>query len=161
MSRASIHCTDYGLFVNVHWTKTIQFGQRELVVPICSIPGSRLCPVQAYKRLVHFVQAPSSAPAFGYFDINSKFVPLTYKVFVLQFRKWLMSIGVTDVFRYCSPSFRRGGATFAFQCGVDANLIKAQGDWHSDCYLNYIKLDVKDKLVTTRLMSKGISEIES
>src|SRR4051794_1104850 len=32
---------------------------------------------------------------------------------------------------YTGHSFRRGGATFAFQCGVPASLIKLQGDWRS------------------------------
>jgi len=32
-------------------------------------------------------------------------------------------------------SFRQGGATFAFNCSVPSEFIKAQGDWQSDAYL--------------------------
>ena len=33
---------------------------------------------------------------------------------------------------FSSRSFRQGGATFAFNCGVPTKFIKAQGDWRSD-----------------------------
>ena len=33
-------------------------------------------------------------------------------------------------------SFRRGGATFVLEAKVPSELIKAEGDWRSDCYLN-------------------------
>lgn len=39
------------VWVNLHKTKTIQFGQRILRVPLPAIPGSVLCPVTALRRL--------------------------------------------------------------------------------------------------------------
>ena len=42
-------------------------------------------------------------------------------------------------------SFRRGGASDAFKCNIPAALIKLQGDWKSNAYLQYsdIPLDVR------------------
>jgi len=45
-----------------------------------------------------------------------------------------------DSTSYSPHSFRRGGATFAFEAKVPSELIKAQGDWCSDCYLIYLEM---------------------
>ena len=149
----SLVCTK-DLTVAVSWSKTIQYGQRQLCIPISRVPSSVLCPVKAYKLLVNIVPAPHDYPAFCYFS-KDKCIPLTYSVFVSQLRTWLTAIGVNNVNKYSTHSFRRGGATFAFQCGVNATLIKTQGDSTSHCYLQY-KLGLNDKLVTTQTMAKCI-----
>ena len=90
-----------------------------------------------------------NSPPFSYVNSSGACVPLTYSVFVRQFRQWLSEIGVVDVARYCTHSFS----------GVSPTLIKAQGDWSSDCYLNYIKLGVVDRLATTAAMSRNIQKL--
>ena len=72
------------------------------------------------------------------FSHNGHVTVLSYPVFVSQLHSWLTQIGIQDVSRYCTHSFRCGGATFTFQCGINPTLIKAQGDWVSDCYLKYV-----------------------
>lgn len=159
ITRGSISCSQNVMLVKVWWSKTIQYKQRELSIPICSIPGSILCPVQAFIRLSSMIPVSVNSPPFSYVNSSGACVPLTYSVFVRQFRQWLSEIGVVDVARYCTHSFRRGGATYAFKCGVSPTLIKAQGDWSSDCYLNYIKLGVVDRLATTAAMSRNIQKL--
>lgn len=156
VSRNSVKCYNDHFVVSVTWSKTIQYGQKVLLIPVSSVPGSVLCPLRAYIRLVKMVPASPHMPAFCYVNNAGQLVPLTYTAFVSQFRKWLKQLGITNAHRYCTHSFRRGGTTFAFKCNVDPMLIKSQGDWSSDCYRQYIKLDVQDRLVTTRLMSNNI-----
>ena len=43
-----------------------------------------------------------------------------------------------DPASYSAHSFRRGGATYAAQCGARPEMIKALGDWRSSAYLVYI-----------------------
>lgn len=43
-------------------------------------------------------------------------------------------------------SFRRGGATFAFQASVPGELVKLQGHWASDAYYKYLDFSMFDKL---------------
>ena len=64
-------------------------------------------------------------------------VDLTYSVFLARLRGCLGQLGV-DVTSYSGHSFRRGGASFALECGVPSELIQAQGDWRSDVYLSYL-----------------------
>ena len=39
------------LMITIQWSKTIQFGERTLVIPLVFIPDSPLCPVQAYLNI--------------------------------------------------------------------------------------------------------------
>ena len=117
VSRSSVICHDDFLLVKVNWSKTIQFKQKTLYVPISSIQGSRLCPVKAYKLLLSMVPACQDYPAFCYIS-GGKVVPLIYSVFVTQFRLWLKQVVLSHDRLYCTHSLRRGGATWAFQSGV-------------------------------------------
>ena len=140
LSRGNILIVDDGLLVNITWSKTNQFGARLLQVPIPSIPGSVLCPVSAYKRLVQLVPADSSLPAFTY-KVRPKLMTVTQYQFVNVLRSYLNKAGY-HAESFSGHSFRRGGASFAFASGVPGELIKAHGDWASDAYLTYIDLSL-------------------
>ena len=59
--------------------------------------------------------------------------------------------------RFSGHSLRRGGATFAFQCGIPSELIKLQGDWRSDAYMLYLSLPLADRLVLSNIVSDHVS----
>ena len=54
----------WGMVVSVRRSKTIQFGERELLIPIARVPKSDLCAI--HWVLKHFAQThmPGDAPAF-------------------------------------------------------------------------------------------------
>jgi hypothetical protein len=52
LTRGHFQQTDDGLLVVLTWTKTIQFNERKLVVPILRIKDSELCPVAAFEKIV-------------------------------------------------------------------------------------------------------------
>ena len=56
-------------------------------------------------------------------------------------------------------SFRRGGATFAFQCGVPDVVIQRQGDWLSLCYREYITVSVEQALTATQMMFAAMTDV--
>ena len=147
------------MFVNLNWSKTVQFAQRKVCIPVSAIPGSTLCPVQAYRKLQTLVPCSYNMSPFCYYDDKGCITTLSYTVFVVQLRQWLQQVGIKNCSQFCTHSFRRGGATFAFQCGVNPTLIKAQGDWASDCYLKYVSLSLQDKLLTTSSMANVIRNL--
>ena len=65
--------------------------------------------------------------------------------FPLFLKCCVSSIG-EDPTHFSSRSFRKGGATFAFNCGAPIEFIKAQGDWKSDASLVYLTLSSSKKL---------------
>ena len=47
---------------------------------------------------------------------------------------------------FSEHSFRRGGATWAFQSGVPGEMIQILGDWASDAYKKVLEFSMQDKL---------------
>ena len=61
-----------------------------------------------------------------------------------------------DSTNHLSHSFWRGGATFAFEWSVPSKLIKARGNWHSDCYLMYLEMSDSQKRVAASQMAAAL-----
>ena len=138
LTRGHVAMTTHGLFVTFKCTKTIQFGERLLHIRLLGIPGSPLCPVSAYRRMIELVSARRSCPVF-LLPSPSGIMPLTQRSFVSQFCTCLFHIGISHVARFRGHSFRRGAASWAFSWGVPGELIQLYGDWSSDSYKLYLE----------------------
>ena len=44
-------CKDF-ILVHVNFSKTIQFGEREIICPLIRLPNSKICPVSAFENLL-------------------------------------------------------------------------------------------------------------
>ena len=125
-----------GSHLRVSWSKTIQFRERVLEIPFPFIPSPVLCPSRTlWLSLKLADNAQQTVSAFRY--RAGPRVVLAYSVFLTRMRSCLSSLGV-DVSGFSGHSFRRGGASFAMECGVPCELIQAQGDWRSDAYRSYL-----------------------
>lgn len=137
LSRDDVLFNEQGVRLRIRSTKTIQFSDRLLEIPLPRISNSPLCPSKAL--LLNFKQVPalaSPSPAFLFFEQN-KLSVLTYATFLNMLKHYLSLLGY-DSHSYSGHSFRRGGASFALECGVPADLIQSQGDWKSDAYKSYL-----------------------
>ena len=63
--RSDFLVSQYGAFLNIRATKTIQFFQRALCVPLPIIPGSPVCPVSALTHHLRINAVGSSDPLFS------------------------------------------------------------------------------------------------
>ncbi len=111
--RCDIKIGSRGLLITLHWTKTIQFGQKKLVIPVVHIPGSVLCPVRAYVNMCELVQALMDGPAFVK-PFSGELVLITYVQYNGFIKQYVTKIGKNSA-KFSSHSFRRGGATWAFK----------------------------------------------
>ncbi len=146
------------LVVTINWSKTIQFGQKVLKLPLFALPGHPLCPVEAYSNMIKLVPGPPSAPAFSLRKSHKRklrLVPLTYSKFQKKLRFVLDCIGLPSNL-FSSHSFRRGGATWAFESNIPGELIKLQGDWASDSYLKYLEFSFKSRAEVFSRMSANL-----
>ena len=66
LRRGDIEPSHYGLCVKFSWSKTNQFGNRVLELPLLSIPNSPLCPVRLFYLMGELVPASSRSPLFVY-----------------------------------------------------------------------------------------------
>ena len=157
LRRRDITFTASGAYLKVFRTKTIEFKQRILEIPLPVIPNSILCPVTALTSYFKLVPAVSDSPVF-LAPHRSSFAPVLARHFNLFLKRCVSFIG-KDPSHFSSRSFRKGGATFAFNCGAPTEFIKAQGNWKSDAYLVYLTLSSSKKLallhaITTKLANR-------
>lgn len=140
-------------FVNIYWTKTIQAKEKKLKFVLSRLIDSPFCPVKAYERMCCLVTVDDTQPAFG--RVNVDYIPITYNFFVKKMRLLFKRAGLSPEL-FSSHSFRRGGATCAFEKGVPDYLIKTQGDWASDAYQSYLDVSVSQRLDVFHLMTSDL-----
>lgn len=157
LSRNSVKFNASGVVLSVTWSKTIQYQERVLSVPLPHIQNSPLCPSRALMLL--FKLSPctlSTCPAFQYSSPTGLKL-LTYDAFLVRLRKCLSAMGI-DPAKYSGHSFRRGGASFAMECGLSSDLIQSQGDWRSDAYKHYIDPSLSYRQEVAKTLGQVISQ---
>ncbi len=144
------------LLVYIKWSKTIQNGERYLLIPLQALPGSPLCPRAAFVHMCKLLPAGGPRPAF-LIPHGQGLVTLTHSSFTRHLRNILALSGHNPT-GFSGHSFRRGGASFALKVGIPGELIRAHGDWRSDAYLRYLDLSLQHRSQVSSLMVKGISQ---
>lgn len=125
------------VLIKIRWSKTIQFQQRELNIPLPRIRDNPLCPVQAVFHAFRTCPlAGANGPAFVC-STDPNAPPLIVSVFLNIIKSSLDKCNV-DSKLFSGHSFRRGGASWAFQCGLPIDTIRQIGDWQSNSYTKYI-----------------------
>ena len=151
LTRGDLHFTDNSTVLCVKWSKTLQFKEGLLLVPVPSIPGSDLCPVAAIKHYFSLVPVITDM-SFFCAPKSSAVKPLTFTAVHRSIKATIAAIGL-DPNNYSAHSFRHGGASFAFQAEVPGRLIQAQGDWCSDAYKLYIALPFRTLFCVADIMA--------
>ena len=144
------------LLVTFDRTKTIQFGSRVLQVPLLAIPDSPICPIQWFDRMVQLTPYSSASdPLFAIVD-KGHLLPMSKAWFLARFRDLLGRAGISSPSDFSCPSFRRGGASWAFRAGLPGELIQIYGDWSSDCYKLYIDIAMDSKYMFARNITHSL-----
>ena len=121
-------------------SKTDQFGNKNMIVPMVANPVQALCPVFHMKELFNRFHLNDSLPAFSYQERNSVKC-VTYDGFTKELRRLLDAAGY-EAKGYSGHSFRRGAATYLYSLGADSLLIQASGDWKTDSFKRYAFLSL-------------------
>ena len=144
------------LYLYVGFSKTNQFGARDLVVPIPGNSDPALDPVRHVKELFSRVGTGPDSPAFSF----SKNKHISYEKFTQRLKTLLGKAGYPPN-SYSGHSFRRGGATFLHACGGSALMVQASGDWSSSCFTRYLFLSTEERWKSQMLMSRGIASTQN
>ncbi len=137
----------WGYLLQLRWTKTIQFRERNLYVTLPTLPGHPLCPATPLKTLFELTTDHSLLePLFSV----KRSSPLMYASFTTKFRSLIAATGL-DPSKYSGHSFRRGGASWARQIGCSDEEIQTLGDWRSDAFKRYYDDDISRRInITSR-----------
>lgn len=156
LTKADFKFLTWGTLITIRWSKTIQFRERVVEIPLPCIPRSKLCPTTAIMHAFGFTPPTPSSQAFNWVD-KPLAAPhmFTYSMFLTKLRDHLTLMGLNPK-TYAGHSFRRGGASFAYQSGVPLELIKALGDWRSDTILIYLTMPLTSRLKTANMLCKSI-----
>ena len=154
LTRDRVNFSREGILVTLLHTKNIQFGRRRLHIPILRT-NSQLCPVRAYLTSLESTSTRTHTPAFVYTD-GTHIRWVTSHIFVKTFRHLLNLAGIQDAHAYTGHSFRRGGASWAFQSGIPGELIQICGDWASDAYKKYLEFNMQNKIDLAALLVRNI-----
>lgn len=151
LTRENVQVVGDILLVHIKWSKTIQFGQRIIEIPLVKIPGSVLCPVKAFTNMCKAVPALPSAPLFSL----PKGKCITYYQYQNKLRYFIGKVGLNPD-EFSTHSMRRGGTSYAFHSKVPIPLIKSHGDWKSECFYRYLSFSLEDKLLVASKMKESI-----
>ena len=109
LTKADFKIFHWGLLITIRWSKTIQFRERVVEIPLPNILGSKFCPTAAVTHAFRLIASVShrGSQAFNWVDSSQALYVLTYSSFVSKLRLHLSYLGL-DPKLYASHSFRRG-----------------------------------------------------
>lgn len=140
------------VYVYLGFSKTNQFGARDLVIPIPGNQDPALDLVRHLDALFSRVHIRDDAPVFS--TGPNSFI--TYSTFTSRLKQILTKSGY-NASLYSGHSFRRGGATFLHSCGGTAIMVQACGDWSSQCFTRYLHLSFAERLKSQVLIASHIT----
>ena len=153
LSRCDIKYLRNVLVAKIKWSKTNQFGQNNLRVPVFREGISRICPVEWLLYMVKKIPARGKHNLFSFINELGLVVPVTYADLTVQLREWLQQIGIPNVQNFSSHSLRRGGITHAFNRRIPEQTIKILGNWASQAYCKNIDVTLESHLKAWYLLS--------
>ena len=148
VTRSDIRYDAGVMVIVIRWSKTNQFGDDPMKIPIIADKTNELCPVHWILHLTQRIPAHRDQNLFCYHKQGKGLVPVTYRNLMEYMRKWLKLVGVQEPTRFSSHSLRRGACTTAFDLQIGETAIMRMGFWKSQCYKNYIQDDMKSRVKT-------------
>ena len=145
------------MMAEVRWSKTIQFKEKVLRLPILPAENKNICPVVWVHYMLEQIPGSPEDPLFLVPSKGEK-LALSTNQLIARLRKWLTLIG-EDPEKYGLHSLRRGGATFALQCNIQGEMIKVLGDWASDAWRRYCDISMEQRLDSMQAFVEGLNKI--
>ena len=123
----------------IKWSKNNQDRNKVQVLTLPRIKGSNLCPHQALSAILRLY---STGPNDPLFQIKS---PSGWQVLIeSRVRNFLAKMNVKMGYpskHFTFHTFRRSGASLAYNSHVPIQHIKSHGSWSSECVWRYIQQD--------------------
>ena len=159
LKREDVTIFEWGMLVRIKKSKTIQFRQRELLIPVSRVDDKRLCAVEWIELHIKSAPAPPGAPLVllpgpgGWEGMSYKDYQGTLKLMCAR-----AGLNPED---FSSHSLRRGGCTYLGMLGIPVADIKARGDWTSDCILQYLKTPIDVRIQQDMMVASMINRTAS
>ena len=148
---------DKAMMVEIRWSKTIQYKQRILRLPVLPAKNKAICPVFWMHFMVSKIPVGPQDLVLSLVE-GHNILALSANQLIYRFRKWLILIG-QDPSIYTLHSLHRGGATFAYQSDIEGEMIKLLGDWASDTYKRYIDVSMDKRYESMKKFVEALNKM--
>ena len=135
LCRGDVLVNGKSLIVLVKWSKTLQASNQGSFIILPKLNNLLLCPFVNFKKMHHSYPVSENQPLFC---IDT--LPITQVKARSHLKKILHLMGL-DPSYHNFHTFRRSGATLAFNQNIDLQRIKDHGTWSSDSVYTYIVAD--------------------
>ena len=158
LCRSDVQLGSTGAVIAVRWSKTIQFKQKVLYIPLPRITTSPCCPTTALLlTLARLPKTHTPVPLFCY-PSPSGSKAITHSSFVSYLKLCLSKLGL-DPSKFSGHSLRRGGVSFAMQCGLPLEWVKMQGDRSSNAVERYLQPAFSMRLQLADTLGKSFPSV--
>ena len=140
LTRGDIFFAPPGVHLLIKWSKTMQNRDLVKIIKIPQLGTSPLCPVKALKNLLILTPGSQNDPLFQIKNEGGGWIPLTDTKVRRHLQAILARLNLSQS-QISLHTFRRSGATLAFNANVSLQNIKSHGTWTSDCVWRYIVQD--------------------
>ena len=126
LTRGDIFFAPPGVHLLIKWSKTMQNRDSVKIIKIPQLGTSPLCPVQALKNLLILTPGSQNNPLFQIKNEGGRWVPLTDTKVRRHLQAILARLNLSQS-QISLHTFRRSGATLAFNANVSLQNIKSHG----------------------------------
>ena len=135
LSKGDIFLSNSHVTILLKWSKTLQMNNQARLLKLPRL-NNDICPFVAIQKCLQIVPGGSNAPLFQ-FKLKSTWIPLSDSR-VRRHLKNVLTLCQKHTDYVTFHSFRRSGATFAFNHNVPLQDIQRHGTWTSDCVWRYV-----------------------
>lgn len=146
LTRADFRMKNDVMLVHIKWTKTLQYKERKLLIPVIPFANMGISAVKWFQYMIMRIPATPREPAFS---VPKKGInlPLTYSQLGRLLKKWI-ALAQLNPTNFSLHGLRRGGACWLDKHGVPDRVIQVLGDWKTSAFKLYI-----DSALQTRLQA--------
>ena len=135
LARGDVLFAPPGVHLLVKWSKTLQNKDKVVILKLPAVADANICPVQHLCSLLHVSPGHQDSPLFQ-IQMYNKWVPLTDSRLRKHLKDVLTSLNLQKS-NITFHSFRKSGASLAFQGQASLQSIKVHGTWSSDTVWTY------------------------
>lgn len=160
--RGDFRFYEWGMIIRIRRSKTIQFQERILEIPVARCSNHLLCAVYWTER--HFSEAPAPPEAMAFRlplggGGGEDTFPLPYPTYQSTLKIFARRAGL-DPDTISSHSLRRGGCTYLSMCGASIEELRVRGDWATDTVFTYLKTPLTVRIMNDMRVATSLASSE-
>ena len=150
--RGDVLVNEQDMIVLVKWSKTLQATNQRSYIVLPKLKFEKLCPVFNFQQLFHLYPTHPNAPCFSWDNV------IVSENMLRQHFKNILEILHLDTTVFSFHTFRRSGATLAYNSDISMENIHRHGTWKSHAVNSYSVEDPQGASGLARSLQKVFNQ---